>query len=55
MFDFILKNKDLSQLAIVAMLFYAYTSYQNAQKTALEIELLKQELDAQKSNNVGCI
>ena len=52
MLDILFKNKELSSLAFIALAFYAWSSYQDAQKTKLEIELLKIELEKQQPLNI---
>lgn len=58
MFDQLFKNKNLSLFALIAVGFYVYTSIQDAEKTKLEIELLKRERDQGKvgdHNEYRCV
>jgi len=53
MLDILLKNKQLTALALVAGAFYAYTKIMENQKLRLEIELLQRELDGTHANVNG--
>lgn len=46
MLDILIKNKQLTALALIAGAFYAYTKIMENQKLKLEIELLQRELQA---------